>query len=60
MRVLLATIPLWEADTLGMTDAESWQVTQEVLLSMGTLEAEINLSAAYTNDFVPGMVDEGE
>lgn len=61
LRVLLATIPLWEAETLGATDAESWQVTQDVLIFMEVLGAEIDLSAAYTNDFVPGlMMEESE
>ena len=59
--VLLNTIALWEADMLGMTDIESWQVTEEVLLLMGFLEQETDLSGAFTNDFVPlsTMVDGG-
>lgn len=60
LRVLLATIPLWEADILGLTDAESWQATQDVLLSMGTLQTEIDLATAYTNTFVPGLPQESE
>ncbi len=50
--VLLNTIELWEAETLGLTDADSWALTQDVLLTMGFLEAPIELSGAFTNDFV--------
>lgn len=51
--VLDASLPLWEADTLGFTDAASWQQTQDVLLQMGFLDAPVdNLEAAYTNAFV--------
>ena len=50
--VLLNTIELWEAEILGLTDAASWDATQEVLLTMGFMEAPIDLSGAFTNDFV--------
>ncbi|NJL57950.1 hypothetical protein HC928_24610 [bacterium] len=53
MRVLLATIPLWEADRLGLSEPQSWLTTQGVLLDMGLLSAEIDLEAAYTNAFLP-------
>lgn len=51
--VLSASLPLWEAETLGLTDAASWTQTHEVLLGMGFLDAPIeNLESAYTNEFV--------
>ncbi|MGB4872255.1 MAG: ABC transporter substrate-binding protein [Candidatus Promineifilaceae bacterium] len=51
--VLLASIELWQADTLGLTDAASWQQTQAVLLDMGFLDAPLpDLNAAFTNEFV--------
>ena len=50
--VLLNTIALWEADILGLTDSESWDLTQDVLLTMGFLEAPIDISAAFTNEFI--------
>lgn len=51
--VLEASIPMWEADMLGLTDADSWTQTQDVLLGMGFLDEPVeNLDAAYTNDFV--------
>lgn len=53
MNVLEASLPIWEADVLGYTDARSWDKTQEILLQMGLLDAPVeNLEAAYTNEFV--------
>ena len=51
--VLNATLPLWQGEPLGATDAASWQQTQDVLLQMNFLDAPLdNLDAAYTNVFV--------
>lgn len=51
--VLDASLDMWRAETLGLTDAESWQRTQDVLLEIGFLDAPLSdLSAAYTNEFV--------
>jgi NitT/TauT family transport system substrate-binding protein len=53
MGVLEASLPVWEADVLGYTDARSWDKTQEILLAMGLLDAPVeDLNAAYTNDFI--------
>ncbi len=51
--VLTASLPLWQAGTLGLTDAQSWQNTHDVLLRAGLLDAPVpDLAAAYTNRFV--------
>lgn len=50
--VLLNTIELWDAEQLGVSDADSWATTQDVLMAMGFLEAPIDLTAAFTNQFV--------
>lgn len=51
--VLEASLPMWQADTLGLTEAASWQRTQAVLLSMGLLDAPLDdLNAAFSNEFV--------
>jgi len=50
---LEASLPLWQAETLGVTDAAAWQQTQAVLLEIGFLDEPVeNLEAAFTNDFV--------
>lgn len=51
--VLLSTIDLWDAEQSGVSEAESWQTTQAVLLSMGFLEAETDLDGTFTNEFLP-------
>ncbi|MBE2219963.1 MAG: ABC transporter substrate-binding protein [Anaerolineae bacterium] len=51
--VLEASLPMWQATTLGQTEAASWQQTQAVLLKMGFLDAPVeNLDAAFTNDVI--------
>jgi NitT/TauT family transport system substrate-binding protein len=53
--VLEASLDLWEAEQPGLTDPQSWQRTQEVLLQIGFLDAALeDLEAAFTNDFLPG------
>ncbi|NDJ62909.1 MAG: ABC transporter substrate-binding protein, partial [Chloroflexi bacterium] len=54
--VLLASIELWDADQLGVTEPDSWALTQDTLLLMDFISAGIDLEAAYTNDFVPAAV----
>ncbi len=51
--ILLNTIELWDADEPGITTPESWAVTQDMLTTMGFLSAPIDLTAAFTNEFVP-------
>ena len=52
--VLQASLQMWQADTLGLSDAQSWQNTQDVLLEMGFLEVPLDLTAVFTNEFVMG------
>lgn len=51
--VLQASLPMWEAETLGRTDAASWAQTEEVLQQIDFLDAPLgDLDAAYTNEFI--------
>ncbi len=51
--VLEASLNLWRADTLGYTDAQSWEQTQAILLQTGLLDNPIeDLDAAYSNEFI--------
>ena len=51
--VLEASLPLWQADTLGLTDLASWENTQQVLLGAGLLDEPVgDLTAVFTNEFV--------
>jgi len=51
--VLLNTIDLWDADQLGFSALFSWEVTQEILRTMEFVTAPIDLTLAFTNDFLP-------
>ena len=51
--VLEASLPMWQADTLGLSDTTSWQNTQNVLLQAGLLDAPLpDIEQAFTNEFV--------
>ncbi|MBL8116740.1 MAG: ABC transporter substrate-binding protein [Anaerolineae bacterium] len=52
-RVLLNSIELWDADVLGYADESSWITTQEVLTTMGFVTTPIDVTAAFTNQFLP-------
>jgi NitT/TauT family transport system substrate-binding protein len=51
--VLLASIPLWNAEQLGYSDLASWENMQETLMALGQLEAPVELEAIFTNEFLP-------
>ncbi len=51
--VLNASIDFWKAERLGYSDPASWENMQHVLIEMGLLEGPINLSQAFTNEFLP-------
>ncbi len=52
-QVLLTSIELWRAERPGYSDPQAWENMQATLLEMGLLSAPLDLSAAYTNQFVP-------
>ncbi len=51
--VLLNTIELWDADQLGLADTASWEATQSVLEDMKFVITPIDVTAAFTNSFLP-------
>lgn len=52
MQVLVASIEFWKAEQLGVSDAQAWENMQNVLLEMGLLTESLDLSQAFTNEFV--------
>jgi NitT/TauT family transport system substrate-binding protein len=51
-QVLSTSIDFWKADPLGYTQPSAWENMQKVLLQMGLLKQPVDLSKAYTNQFV--------
>lgn len=50
--ILMTSIEYWKSEQLGMSDPEGWENMQKVLLSMDFLTSPLDLSKAYTNEFV--------
>lgn len=51
--VLEASLPLWQANTLGLSDAVAWQNTQDILRQAGLMDAPLaDLTAVFSNEFV--------
>ncbi len=51
--VLKASAALWQGDRLGYSEPQAWENMQNILLQMGLLKSPLDLSQAYTNEFVP-------
>ena len=54
MEVLEASLEFWKAELIGYSQPEAWENMQEVLLDMGMLTESLDLSKAYTNEFLAG------
>jgi NitT/TauT family transport system substrate-binding protein len=52
-QVLLTSIEFWKADRLGYSNPTAWQNTEQVLLDMGLLKAPLEVSKAFSNDYLP-------
>jgi NitT/TauT family transport system substrate-binding protein len=51
-QVLLNSIPLWKTDQPGFSPPKAWENMQATLLKMGLLTSPIDLTIAYTNEFI--------
>jgi NitT/TauT family transport system substrate-binding protein len=52
-QILDISIEEWKADRLGYSDPKAWENMQDVLLEMGLIAKKMDLSKAFTNEFVP-------
>lgn len=51
--VLARSLEQWQSERLGYSDPQAWENMQNVLLDMGLLSEKMDLSKAFTNEFVP-------
>ena len=52
-QVLTTSIEQWKTDHLGSSDPKAWENMQDVLLGMGLITEKMDLSKAFTNEFIP-------
>ncbi len=50
--VLEASLGMWQAPRLGMTASESWDITQQILLTIDFIQEPIDLATVWTNEYV--------
>jgi len=52
-QVLDTSIEQWKTDRPGYSDPKAWENMQNVLLDMGLISEPLDLSKAFTNEFIP-------
>ncbi|MCI0555308.1 MAG: ABC transporter substrate-binding protein [Anaerolineae bacterium] len=52
-QVLEISIEQWKAERLGYSDPQAWENMQNVLFDMGLITEKMDLSKAFTNEFIP-------
>jgi len=51
--VLAVSIEFWQAERVGFSDAQAWENMQDTLMRMGSYAEPLDLSKAFTNEFLP-------
>lgn len=51
--VLNASIELFQVDQPGYSDPQAWQHMQDILLQMGLMNQELDVTSAFSNAFLP-------
>ena len=53
MQILITSIEFWKADKIGYSDPQAWENMNSLLMKMGLIPEQVDLTKAFTNDFVP-------
>jgi NitT/TauT family transport system substrate-binding protein len=53
MQILLNSIDEWKAAKLGYSEPKAWENMQTILLKMGLISKPLDLSSAFSNDYLP-------
>ncbi len=53
LQILTSSLDFWRAERAGYSDPQAWINMQEVLLSMELLVEPLDLTQAYSNDYLP-------
>lgn len=53
MLVLTTSIEQWQGDQIGLSDPQAWENMNDLLVKMELISAPVDLSKAFTNEFVP-------
>lgn len=53
MQVLNTSIEFWQAKRIGFSEPQAWENMNELLVKMALIPEPIDLSKAYTNEFIP-------
>lgn len=52
MEILTASIAIWQSERIGYSDPQAWENMQQVLLEMSLVETPLDLTKAFTNEFI--------
>ncbi|MDP1779546.1 MAG: ABC transporter substrate-binding protein, partial [Anaerolineales bacterium] len=53
MQVLMTSIEFWGTERIGYSDPQAWENMNDLLVKMELIPSPIDLSKAFTNEFVP-------
>jgi NitT/TauT family transport system substrate-binding protein len=52
-RILTASIDLWKSNPLGFSQTSAWTNMKNILRSTGLIKTDLDVTRAYTNQFLP-------